>query len=116
MTFEEARDLVLQEGLGESGLPVCARMGEDPGSARMKAITDAVRVVFDGLRGQTAIERRLAYALFGIGYYMDTQISSWIAKGRSFREDLFDPEVLQLTMAIESVFCDEWAPFADNGE
>ena len=82
----------------------------------MKAITDAVRVVFDALKGQTVIDRRLAYALFAIAYYTDTQITDWMAKGRSFREDLFDPEVLQLVMAVESVFCDEWVPFAEERE
>ena len=65
MNFERARDLILRETWGDlpASYVVSIRMGEDPGPDRMATLLAALKILHDGLRGQTQIHRRLAYCL-----------------------------------------------------
>ena len=107
MDFEQAKELVLRESLGEHGIVVCARIGEDPGPERMRAVTEAVRAIFEHMRGESAISRRVACALYSLAFYTDTGFNASLQHGMKFRDDLFDPELLLLQSAVESVFADE---------
>ena len=68
VTFEEACDLVLREGLEEQGLCVIVRMGQDPGRERVAKLVRAIRVIYDQLRDEQQVSRPLAYALFAIAF------------------------------------------------
>lgn len=114
MDTTEARQLILEEGIGSDGIVVLFRMGEDPGPDRMARVVEAIRVVFDDLSGAETLDRQLAYALFGLGTYTESQVSSWIRAGRTWRDDFTAMELPALLMAVESIFADEWAdPMAD---
>jgi hypothetical protein len=109
MTPSEARELVLDEGIGERGIVVRTRMGDDPGQVRMDKLLEAFRVLFDELQGSRAIDRELAYALFGIAHYVEANIDSWARNGKTWRSRLIDRELPAILIAVESVFSGEWA-------
>jgi hypothetical protein len=116
MTYDEAVAFIWKEGVEAEGISLSARMGEDPGPERMKAVIAAIKVVYENLKGQKTIDRQLALALHCLSYYTDLQLTGWTSKGIRFRDDLIDSEMPRLTCAVESVFCDEWiSAFAEDG-
>jgi hypothetical protein len=108
MTPGEARQLILNEGIGERGIVVLIRMGDDPGPERMQRLLDALRVQFTELGDSQTIDRQLAYALFGLANHVEANINSWITQGRKWPDRLVDRELPELLMAVESIFCGEW--------
>ena len=82
-------------------------MGDDPGPERMARIIAATRVVFEELRGAEAVDRRLAYALYGLACYCESEVVSWAGRGHSWRRALTDRELPALLTAVESVFSGE---------
>ena len=96
---------MLREGLGEDGLPVCVRMLEDPGPERMRRLLLALRVVFDGLHGRSAIDRRLAGALYYFSACVFQPVTSG-ARGVKWRDEFVATEVVRLEAAVESIFID----------
>ena len=107
MTFAEAENLVLREGHGEDGLAVCVRMLEDPGAERMRRLLVALRVIFDGVHGQPAIDRRLAGALYYFSACVFQPVTSQV-RSHTWRDEFIATEVVQLEAAVESIFSGVW--------
>jgi hypothetical protein len=111
MTFDEACSLIVREGGGDAGgdggLPVCVRVGDDPGAERMRRLVLALRVVFDGLAGREAVDRKLAGALYGLALYVVVPVGSG-TRSRAWRAEFVDVEVVRLGAAVESIFEGVW--------
>lgn len=108
MTPDAARALVIQESTGEAGTVVSLRTGSDPGPERMNRLFSALKVLFADLRGKPMLDRELAAALHQLAVQIESQVSSWEMRGRTWREELIDEEVPNLALAVESLFEDEW--------
>lgn len=110
MTFEQARDLILREGSEDAPASyiLSFRMGEDPGPERMAMLLNALKALYDGLLGQTQLDRRLAYCLHGLATYIPDNIESWSKAGRIWRDDLVRDEQHRLRLAVESIFEGTW--------
>lgn len=109
MEIAAARELIWFESCEVGGIVVSLRMGEDPGPERMQGVLHALRCVFEGLRGAVLIERRLAYALYALAVYSESQVESWAKQGRVWRDELLAEEIPNLIMAVESIFSGEWS-------
>jgi len=106
VTPEEAVRFVVDEGLGEQGIVVMVRMGDDPGPQRMAKLIEAVQILFRELRNRSQLDRKLVYALFGLAIYVPTNLDPWCRTGRSWRKELVEQEQCQLLESIESIFAD----------
>jgi hypothetical protein len=108
MRPRQAKQLILDEATGESGIVVDFRMGRDPGSERMRHLIRAIKVLFDRIEGQDKILREVAYSLYLLGTEVPTQIESWARNGATWREGLMDSDLVNLLEAVESLFRGEW--------
>jgi hypothetical protein len=107
MTFDQAVQLILWEANEMEGLVVIVRSGEDPGADRMARLQVALRVVFDSLRGQPALDRRLTSALHAFAFHVFGQATGG-QRSRAWRDEFVDYEVVRLAAAVESIFEDVW--------
>lgn len=114
MTPDDAKALILREGLGEHGLPVTLRMGDDPGAERVGAILVSLRVLFDELRGRAAVDRTLACALFSLAYHTEA-MTNVRNPSRVWRDTFLDLERLRIVAAVESIFADDWVEWVSPG-
>lgn len=103
MSHNEALALIHAEALGESGLVVAARMGEDLDPERVARLVSAIRIVADGLNGARSLDRELAASLHVLGFEVLRQTESWASHGREIPRAVFD-SLLKLEGAVESVF------------
>ena len=108
VTFEEACDLVLREGLEEQGLCVIVRMGQDPGRERVAKLVRAIRVIYDQLRDEQQVSRPLAYALFAIAFTVQGHVQGG-QRSSEWPDEFVDDEQYQICLAVESVFANRWA-------
>jgi hypothetical protein len=97
MTYEDAKSVLIIEGLGEDGLPVCCRMMDDPGRDRMGAVVEALRIVTGFTKEQDQLDRELCLAVWALGYHCDTQSQHW--RGQSLED-----EVIELVELAELFF------------
>lgn len=114
MTPEVARVLLLSEATSQAGVLVRIRMGEDPGTESMQALIHATKVIFETLKGQSTVDRKLVQALFEISTYLSQNVASWSHSGVSWRAEFTAYELPCLLAGIESIFCDEWIEFVDE--
>src|SRR5687767_12074921 len=108
MTPAEARQLILSEGIGEQGIVVLTRMGNDPGPARMHRLLEALYVEFTELGDSQTIDRELAYALFGLANHVEANVNSWMSRGAKWPDRLAERDLPELLMAVESILAGEW--------
>ena len=108
MTVEEAKALVLREGLADENTPedaafILLHSGDDLGQERMRKLLNALKIVCNGLRGETNMDRSLASALWTLGNSSNDCIFAHNKYGHHWRDGAMD-EVLELIMAVEGVF------------
>jgi predicted DNA binding protein len=108
MDLASARKLIINEGIGEDGIAVLVRMGDDPGKERFEALLKALQSVHDEIKDNDIIEKQLAHAIFSIAFHTATQISSWINNGAEYREELTEKQLPLIEAACESIFAGEW--------
>lgn len=109
MRLAELQKIIINKAyLDEKALPVMARMGEDPGPEYFAALKQELRELFDLLKSETKINRELASALFGLAHSAQVHYQAAINYGREFREDLMDPDMLEVEILVESIFSGEW--------
>ncbi len=107
--FERLRSRIIERGLaGERSLPVFARNAEDPGQEYFAELKLDLKQLFECLGESRTIDRELAAALFGIGHHSYVNFEAAIHHGREFRETLIDPDLIDLEMAVDSIFTGEW--------
>ncbi len=106
---------IIERSLGENGLPVLARMGEDPGQHYFSSLIKDLKQLCQQMKDQPSLSKELCYALYCLGRYPYVEYTNALRYGKSFREDLFDPQIIELEMAVESVFNGEWMPYLIDG-
>ena len=100
----ELEELVFHESCAEDGIVIMLRMGQDPGRERMHRLNSALKELDELSRGQTTLDRRLAYALFALAVYPDQETRSWAHAGREWLRELVSQEVIELMIHVESIF------------
>lgn len=105
---------IIDIALGENGLPVQARLGNDPGYQYFEDLKTDLRDLFELIGGEANISKELALALYYIAHIPYNEYSYWRSKGRTYREDLFDPQLLQIEFAVESILSGEWRSFFES--
>jgi len=112
--MDELRQNIVDAVWGKKGLPVMAHSGEDPGHEYFMDLTRALRTLLDHLKGQAHLDRELSCALYALGCHVDRQYQAAVGCGMTFRDDLFDPDILNLEAAVESIFADERIEFMEG--
>ena len=107
MNFEQAVELILWEANEMEGLVVAVRAGDDPGAERMARLQLALRVVFDSLRGQPTLDRRLGSALHAFTFHVLGAVENG-PRSRSWRDEFVEIEVVRMAAAVLSIFDDIW--------
>lgn len=105
---------VIDKALGPDGLPVKARAGKDPGEAYFNELLGDLKAIFESSKDNPQLSKALSHALYCLGHYPYVEYSNAQRHGRKFREDLFDPQIFQLEMAVESIFSGEWIPYMNE--
>ena len=100
----DLEELVLREGTSLDGIVVLIRMGQDPGRDRMKRLIGALKELDEILRGQTMLDRRLAYAFWALASYTEQNIRSWTREGREWPPELANEELIDLFTGVEYLF------------
>lgn len=98
------QELVLHEATSMDGIVVLIRMGQDPGRDRMQRLIGALKELDDILRGQTTLDRRLAYAFWALATYVEQNIHSWVREGRQWPPELANEELVDLLISVEYLF------------
>ena len=107
--YEKLRLILIEKGYsGENSLPVQARSSEDPGADYFVQLKSELKQLFDLLEGEEKIDRILAAALFGLSHVSYTNYEAAIHHGVKFRDTLIDPDLIEIEMAVESIFSGEW--------
>ena len=100
----DLEELVLHEATSMDGIVVLIRMGQDPGRDRMKRLIGALKELDEILRGQTVLDRRLAYAFWAIAFYTAQHVDSWVREGREWPPELANEEVIDVSTYVEYLF------------
>ena len=108
MRFDEAKALILEEGLGRKGLVNTLRRGDEPSAVQVDWVITAIRAVYEGTRKDNRLDRDLACALFNLAGHTRAAVDSWRARGALYRKDLIADELPRLAAAVESVFNGLW--------
>jgi hypothetical protein len=107
MTIDEARQLLLREGLSDDGIAVCVRMGQDPGEQRLSHIAAALDVMAATTRSESHLDRKLMLALWAIAYHGELQAESWQQKER-WRDGQFNPQLAGIGLQVEEFIAGEF--------
>ena len=113
MTFNEAKALVLREGLAGEQAPdeaafILLHFGDEPSVERMTNLLVAIKTVYDGLKRETVLDRSLAAALWTLGSAANDCLDAHLKHDRKWRDGA-EYEVVDLITAVESVFYNVWA-------
>ena len=108
MNIDDARRLVLTEGMGPDGMVVAIRTGNLPSSERVEQLLVALESLYHGLHGQDSISRDLANALHGLTFHIQGEIHAMLCRGTAIRAGFIDDELVRLFLLAESILEDEW--------
>ena len=106
MTFEEAKSLVLREGLVDKDAPddavvMVLHQGHKPDWDQVKCLIEAIDTVHETIEGETIIDRKLAGALWIIGIEANTALDhDWSPEQRD--------EIISLFNAVEFALVGFW--------
>jgi hypothetical protein len=108
MTVEEAKALVLCEGLASETIPkdaafILLHFGDELSPDRMRNLLEALKIVCDGLQGETIMGRSLASALWTLGNSSNEWLFAHEKYQRQWSGGAMD-DVLELIFTIEGVF------------
>jgi hypothetical protein len=101
MTPQEARRLLIEEGLSPDGISVSVRMGDDPGEDRLARIAAALEVIVEQTRRDEALDRELMMALWAIAYHGEFQAESWQRQGGRWRHGRFNEQIAEIALKVE---------------
>jgi len=108
MDFDQARQLVVTEGVGEDGIVVAIRMGDIPSGSRMAPLLTGLEVIYQHLHGHHEIDRELANALFGLTFHVQGEIDGMISSGTEIPDTFIEDEMVRMFLLVESILEDEW--------
>ena len=107
---------IIDKALAIDGLPVKAKMGDDPGREYFIELLGDLKQLFEQLEGKTQLSRELSHALYCLGHSPYIEYTNAQKYGKSFRDDLFDPQIFELEMAVESIFLGQWVSYLDESK
>lgn len=111
----EIKKSIIDKGyISENSLPVLSRMGEDPGKDYFEILKNELRELFRLLEGAQQIDRELACGLFGLAHIAQINYQAAIEHGKIFRDDLMDPDIIEIDMMVDSIFSGEWNELFDE--
>ncbi len=108
MNADEALKIVYHESFDLDGIVTETRGGKLPAPERMKALHDALTVMFHHLQSSDTLDRRLANALFGLSFHVESNVANLHRHTQSVPQDFFDNSLMPLLLLIESIFENEW--------
>ena len=113
--FAALRERIIERALSdEKSLPLMARGAEDPGEAYFAQAKEDLKKLFEALEGQSKIDRTLAAALFAMSHQSYVNYEAAVRYGHEFRDTLFDPDLIDLEMAVESIFTGKWVTLLND--
>lgn len=77
ITPEQALKRVIFEGADSDGMVVEVRAGNNPGRERVNELFQALKTVEMNLRGDYVLDRKLAFALYGLTFHMSASLEGW---------------------------------------
>lgn len=111
MNYETARKLLIDQTRisEENSDAVLMRMqqGKPPVPGQITSILLALKVVFEGLKDATSVDRELANSL----YQLSLKTQQLFAAGRKAGVEwppLLKEDLLRITYAVESIFSGDW--------
>ncbi len=100
------RECIIYKGLqAEDALPFMARQGIDPGSAYFKALHTELHNLFIASKTEN-VDRELYLALWNMGHTSFLAYENY--NGPPLRETLLDPDMLNIELAVEAFFTNQW--------
>ena len=108
MTLEEAKALILHEGLAGETAPkdaafILLHFGDELSQDRLRNLLKALKVICGGLQGETVVDRSLASALWTLGNSSNECLVAHDQYQRQWPEGAME-DVLELILTIEGVF------------
>lgn len=111
MNYDTARKLLLDQTVTTQDHPdallIRMQQGKPPVPGQITSVLLALKVVFEGLKETTTIDRELAYAL----YILTIKTQQLFAIGRKNGIDwppMFKEDLLRIGSACESIFSGVW--------
>jgi len=87
-TIEEK---IISLGLGENGLPVMARMGDDPGFEYFRELLSDLKELFNLTIDKSELSKEISYPPYCIGHCPYVHYTAAMGYGKEFRGDFIDP-------------------------
>ena len=81
--------------------------GEPPVPGQVTSLLLALKVVFEGLRQESTLDRQLAYALYLLSQESRQLFEAGRKSGISW-PPLLDEDLTRIARAAKSIFADEW--------
>lgn len=111
MNYETACKFLIDQTLineeNPDALLMHLQQGKPPVPGQITSILLALKVVFEGLKNATIIDKELAYVL----YQLSIKTQQLYGAGRKVGVDwppLLKEDLLRITIATESIFSGEW--------
>ena len=101
MDIENARRLILKEGMSGDAVYLDVRMGRDPGADRMSHLLGAIEALVNGHRCGPQLDRTLTFALWAISLHTPAQAQAWQNANGPWRDGAFDNEINEFSMKAE---------------
>jgi hypothetical protein len=106
MNYETAKKVLIDQTINSEesdALIVHLRQGKPPVPGQITSILLALKVVYEGLKGETVLDRDLAYAL----YLLTLKAQQLFAAGRKAGVNwppLLQDDLLRISQAVEGIF------------
>jgi hypothetical protein len=111
MNYETARKFLIDQTIiteeNPDALFMHLQQGRPPVPGQITSILLALKVVFEGLKDATVIDKELVYAL----YQLTIKTQQFFAAGRKVGVEwppLLKEDLLRIAIATESIFSGEW--------
>jgi len=114
MTLEEAKALVLREGMRtesvpDDAVPTILHEGHCPSPEQISRLIEAIDTVHEATENDTVIDKQLAGALWIIGVEANSALGSYWRSEQQDGVQRFDQEsVVELLNAVESALVGFW--------
>ena len=114
MTLEDAKSLVLLEGMKtepvpDDAVPMMLHQGDCPSSERISRLIEAIDTMHEAIENDTVMDKQLAGALWIIGVEANSGLGNYWSSEQHDSVQKFDENVVvDLLNAVESAFLGFW--------
>ncbi|MBE9126386.1 MULTISPECIES: Dethiobiotin synthetase [unclassified Coleofasciculus] len=111
MDYKTARSFIISQGTApdqnNDGFLVRLKQGKAPIPGQVTNILLALKMVFEGLRGSTTIDRELIYSLYLISYESRERFEAGRQTGVNW-PPLLDEDLKRIARTVKSIFAGVW--------